>query len=169
VYDVSPSTVEGSRADPAAALAGQVRLTAMPIAATRFEDTRITWGTTRCYALRTVETVGDLTLESGTLTPTCTTLQDTFPPSAPKDLRAVAAAGVISLIWEPNAEKDVRGYLVLRGVSEESLAPITATPTTNTIYNDSVAAGTRYVYAVRAVDTAGNVSSVSNRVDETAR
>ena len=33
----------------------------------------------------------------------------------------------------------------------------------------SVQAGVRYVYAVRAVDKAGNASPPSNRVDETAR
>ena len=36
-------------------------------------------------------------------------------------------------------------------------------------FNDMVAAGTRYVYGVQAVDTAGNVGPVSNRVEETAR
>jgi len=43
-------------------------------------------------------------------------------------------------------------------------APITATT-----FKDDLAPGTRHVYAVRAVDKAGNMSAVSNRVEETAR
>ena len=36
-------------------------------------------------------------------------------------------------------------------------------------FSDHVQAGVRYVYAVQALDTAGNVSASSERVEETAR
>jgi hypothetical protein len=42
-------------------------------------------------------------------------------------------------------------------------------PVLETSFNDNVPAGTRYVYAVQAVDKAGNASAPSNRVEETAR
>ncbi len=171
VYDVSPSAVAaGTDANaPQLALAGQARLTQTPVDGTSYADSRIEFGSTRCYTVRTVETIGDLTLESDAPMPTCETLKDTFPPAAPKDLRIIATQGVISLIWEPNSEKDVAGYLVLRGTAADLLAVITPMPITETTFVDGVAAGTRYWYEVRAVDRAGNISPVSNRVEELAR
>jgi hypothetical protein len=42
-------------------------------------------------------------------------------------------------------------------------------PITATTFKDDLTPGTRHVYAVRAVDKAGNMSAPSNRVEETAR
>ena len=89
-------------------------------------------------------------------------------------LAAVADQGGISLIWEPNAEIDLAGYLVLRGeAGDATLHPLTATPVVETRFRDTrVTPGSRYVYAVVAVDThlpVSNVSVESNRVEETAR
>jgi len=169
VYDVSPSAVAASANSGGAQPAGQLRLTQTPIAQTKYADSRIEWGATRCYVVRTVETLGDLTLESDAPAPECQTLKDTFPPAAPKDLRLIATDRVISLIWEPSSENDVAGYLVLRGTSEDTLEPITPAPITATTFSDGVAPGRRYWYVVRAVDRAGNVGPPSNRVDELAR
>jgi len=169
VYDLSPSAVASASSGGNLQLAGQVRLTRTPVDGTSYTDSRIEFGSTRCYTVRTVETVGDLTLESEAPPPECQTLKDTFPPTAPKDLRIITTQGVISLIWEPNTEKDVAGYLVLRGTAPETLAVITPMPITETTFVDGVAAGTRYWYVVRAVDRAGNLSPVSNRVEELAR
>ena len=93
------------------------QLTKTPIAETQYTDTRLTWGATRCYAVRSVETVDALTVESEATPPSCVTLADTFPPAAPKGLQAVATEGVINLIWDPNAETDLDGYILLRAVS----------------------------------------------------
>ena len=55
---------------------------------------------------------------------TCVTLTDTFPPSPPKSLAAVANAGRINLIWEPSDDADLAGYLVLRSeLPDATLAP----------------------------------------------
>ncbi len=168
VYDVSPS-VDPSAASPAV-LAGETRLTGEPLAATAYDDTRMEWGRTRCYAVRTVETIAGQTLESDATMPACVTPVDTFPPSPPKNLRHIASDGVISLIWEPDVEADVTGYVVLRGVAPGgALDPITPAPITVTVFDDRVPAGTRYVYAVEAVDRAGNRSAPSDRVEDAAR
>jgi hypothetical protein len=155
---------------PASAAAGPVN--PEPIEAPAYEDPRLAFGVQRCYALRTVERRGNLTLES-TLSPaTCHTPVDTFPPLAPTGLTAVGSEGGVSLIWEPNAETDVVGYLVLRGQPGEALRPLMETPVAETTYRDTTAAaGVMYVYAVVAVDNAtpGNVSPESNRVQEAAR
>jgi hypothetical protein len=170
VYDVSPSAATSSTTEQASAVAGPLRLTDTPVSEPHFEDTRMAWGVTRCYSIRTVETFGTLTLESDPSPPDCTTLVDTFPPAAPKELKAVATAGAINLIWEPNSEADVAGYIVLRGIwPGETLEPITPAPITETTYSDSTKPGTRYVYGVQAVDRAGNVSPISNRADDTVR
>ena len=46
---------------------------------------------------------------------------------------------------------------------------LVAAPVLETSFNDTVQPGVRFVYAVRAVDKAGNASAPSNTVEETAR
>jgi hypothetical protein len=146
------------------------RLTQTPIKALEFEDTRIEWGATRCYAVRAVKAIGASTLESEAGEPQCEKLVDTFAPSAPKGLNAVSSEGAVSLIWEANAEPDVAGYYVLRGQPGGHLDRLTPTPIPESSFLDSTATrGVRFVYAVVAVDKAGNISAQSERVEETAR
>jgi hypothetical protein len=97
-------------------------------------------------------------------------LVDTFPPAAPKGLQAVATEGVINLIWDANTEADLDGYILLRGIAPGGeLASITPSPVRETAFRDPVPAGVRYVYALRAVDKAGNASQPSERLEEAAR
>jgi hypothetical protein len=146
------------------------RLTPMPVKETEFEDTRIEWGATRCYVIRAVQLVGTSNVESNDGEPSCEKLVDTFPPAAPKALRAVATDGAINLIWEVNTEPDLAGYYVRRtqlpGTTEQRLTP---TPLQDASFLDNVQPGVRFAYVVVAVDKAGNMSAPSNRVEETAR
>ena len=169
VYDVSPADVTSGSSGTARAPA-ETRLTKMPIAEAQFSDARIEWGAERCYVVRAVETVGDLTLESDGAPPACKKLVDTFPPAAPKGLTAVPTEGAINLIWQSNGEKDLAGYLVLRAVAPgENLSPVTPSPIQGTTFKDAVEPAVRYVYAVAAVDKAGNTSAPSSAVEATAR
>jgi hypothetical protein len=147
----------------------EVQLTKTPVTEARFADARISWGSTRCYLVRTVEMFASLAVESGGGERECVTLKDTFPPAAPQGLTAVASEGAISLIWEPNNEPDLRGYLVLRGAAAGRLEPITPEPMTETTFRDEVPRGAHYAYAIKAVDKAGNISAPSASVEETAR
>lgn len=148
----------------------ETRLTKEPLVETSYSDARITWGDQRCYAVRAVEMIDALSVESDERPATCVTLKDTFPPAPPKGLSGVASDGAISLIWEPSAEKDLAGYLVLRAPAPSStLEPVTLEPIPATNFEDKVQAGVRYVYAIVAVDKAGNRSAPSNRLEETAR
>jgi predicted small lipoprotein YifL len=149
--------------------ASYTRLTKTPIAAAEYTDARLTWGSTRCYAVRSVETVGTLAVESEATPPVCVTLADTFPPAAPKGLQGVATEGAINLIWDANTEPDLEGYILLRASADGPLMPITAAPIHETAYQDRVPAGERYVYAVEAVDKAGNASPASEGIEEAAR
>jgi hypothetical protein len=148
-------------------------LNPQPLGVLTFTDPRMSFGVERCYAVRTVEVAGQVTMESAPSPPACVTPRDTFAPAAPRGLAAVGGEGAINLIWEPNAEADLAGYVVLRGeVGGGALAPLVETPIAETTYRDAtVRPGVRYVYAVVAVDkaTPGNVSGESNRVEETAR
>ncbi len=147
-----------------------VRLTATPVDATSYSDTRVVFGEKRCYTIVTAETIDGATIESDAAPPICETLVDTFPPAVPKAVKAISTEGAINLIWEPNAERDLAGYIVLRGVEPaQTLQPITAAPIVEPSFRDNVQSGIAYVYAVRAVDKAGNASDLSARVVETAR
>jgi len=147
-----------------------VRLTDKPIYAATFADKRVAFGENRCYTVAAVETVDGGTVESDTPPPECRKLLDTFPPAVPKNLKAIPSEGAVSLIWEPNTEKDLAGYIVLRGVEPaETLQPVTPAPIVEASFKDDVKPGIAYVYAVRAVDKAGNSSAASARVVETAR
>jgi len=97
-----------------------------------------------------------------------------FPPAPPAGVAAVPSEGGISLIWEPNSELDLGGYLVLRGEpGDATLGQLTAAPIAEARFRDTtVQPGTRYIYAVVAVDTRlplPNVSAASVPVEETAR
>jgi hypothetical protein len=146
------------------------QLTAKRIAEPQYADPRMTWGATRCYTVRAVETVGALAVESAASEPVCVTLADTFRPAAPKGLQAVASEGVINLIWDANAEADLDGYYLLRGPAPgDELVPITTALIRETAFQDPVPSGMRYVYALQAVDRSGNLSPISERTEETAR
>lgn len=146
------------------------RLTTSPIPDLSFVDQRIAWGEERCYVVRAAETIDGLTVEGDPSERRCVTLTDTFPPGAPGGLTAIASEGAINLIWEPNREADLAGYRVLRDAGGTGVfVPATPTPITDTTFRDSVGSGVTAVYAVEAVDKAGNASPRSPSVQETAR
>lgn len=160
-------------ADDPYALKLPVALTPAPLAITEFPIAGVTYGVERCFVIRAVDMVSGALAQGGESPRGCVTPVDTFPPAAPKSLGAIAGAGVINLIWEPNTEADLAGYIVLRGDAPgDTLQAITTAPVKETTYRDNtVRPGVRYVYAVVAVDSATpqNVSPQSNRAEETAR
>lgn len=161
VYEVSTSERSDTRL---------TRLTKDPIDQTQFADARIVWNEERCYTVRAVETIDGVRVESDEAPATCRKLIDTFAPAAPKGLQAISSEGAISLIWDANTEKDIRGYLVMRGdPAAAELTQVTPQPIQETSFKDAVRPGVRYAYAVRAIDTAGNIGAMSERVEETAR
>ena len=106
--------------------------------------------------------------------PVCVTPIDVFAPAAPTGLAAVPSEGGISLIWEPNLELDLGGYLVLRREGgDATLRQLTDSPIVDARFRDmDVKAGARYTYSVVAVDAQlplPNMSAESERVEEVAR
>jgi hypothetical protein len=152
-------------------------LNASPLPTPAFGDNRLAFGQERCYAVRSTEKFGNASVESTPSAVTCITPLDTFAPAAPKNLSAVGGENGVSLIWEPNTEPDLGGYIVQRGEvpadgSAPKPTPLTPQPIAETTYRDGTARpGVRYVYAVVAVDraTPHNVSEASNLVEATVR
>jgi hypothetical protein len=174
VYDVtSPAAKSGSARAGETAVSeavSETRLTKTPITEGEFVDKRIEWGVERCYTVRAVWTFGELSVESDAAPPACTTPTDTFPPGAPAGLTPIPSEGAITLIWNPNTEGDLAGYVVFRAsVPAGVLMPLTPAPIQLTTFRDTVARGARFAYAVQAVDKAGNASPESARVEESAR
>ena len=175
VYEVDPAP-----AAPAAAAAAPpvprmpVPVNGEPLAGSAFEDVRLTFGAERCYVVRTVDSFGPgLAVASEASRVACVTPKDTFPPSAPRGLQAVAGTGTISLIWELNTDADLAGYLVLRAPAPAGpFDRLTPEAIRETTYNDTTAKpGVRYRYAVVAIDTAVpfNTSPASSAVEVVAR
>jgi hypothetical protein len=147
----------------------EIRLTRTPSAEPGFADERIEWGAERCYTVRSTKTIDGLTVEGDAAPRRCVTLVDRFAPAPPTGLQTVASEGAIYLIWNGNGEKDLAGYIVLRGTSPDGLTPITAAPIQATTLRDAVTTPFEGFYAVQAVDRAGNMSGMSAVVAETAR
>ncbi len=148
-------------------------LNTMPLTTPAYADRPVELGIERCYAVSTLDVIGGLDVRSRLSAEICVTLVDVFPPAAPEGLTAVGSDGAVGLIWQPNDEEDLGGYLVLRGLPPgETLQPLTPEPVPENTYRDTTAEpGVRYVYAVRAVDlvTPPNVSPLSNQVENAAR
>ena len=151
----------------------QVPLNPAPLTSPAFGRPGVEFGKESCFTIRSVVRTGPVSLESDATPPACVTPTDIFPPSAPPELSAVSAEGVVNLIWQPSPDPDVAGYIVLRAEAPgDTLAPITREPIQATTYRDAaVTVGVRYVYAVVAVDkaTPPNTSPQSRRIEETVR
>lgn len=148
----------------------RVPLTPASVEAPSFTDAGIEWQKERCYVVRAAVMREGVRLESAPSPPGCVTPRDSFPPARPDGLVSVGSEGAISLIWTPNTEPDLAGYIVLRAVAPDTdMVPLTPEPIADTNFRDTVPAGSRVSYAVQAVDKAGNRSAPSNPTIETAR
>jgi hypothetical protein len=152
---------------------GRQPINAAPLSAPSFEYADAQFGKEYCFRVRTVLASKTGGIEGEPSDEMCVTPQDTFSPAAPKRPDAVATPGQINLIWDANTEKDLAGYLVLRGDAPDgTLQALTPAPIRDASYRDTtVQPGVRYAYAIVAVDNAtpANTSQQSPRVEETAR
>ncbi len=131
----------------------------------------VVFGEERCFTLRTVVTLGNVSYESAPAGPVCETPRDTYPPPAPGSARGAAEEGRISIEWTAVTASDLAGYHILRGEGPgATLQQLTKTPVAGTQYVDTTTRqGIEYVYVVVAVDAAGNISPQSPQVRLTGR
>ena len=148
-------------------------ITAAPVDDLTFFDS-VEFDRVRCYEVRAVRGLGPAAVASAPSERRCVSEVDVFPPAPPTSLSAVTREGGVDLIWEASPDLDVWGYVVLRGTAgDATLQPLNAAPVIETQFTDTtVMPGTRYVYAVVAVDSrlpVPNMSGESERLEETAR
>jgi hypothetical protein len=158
---------------PAGTVAVPRPITPAPVDELTFTDS-VEFDRERCYEVRAVRGFGPDAAESAPTERRCLMPVDVFAPEAPVNLATVVRPGAIDLIWESSPDADVWGYVVLRGApGDATLQPLNTTPVIETQFTDTtVTAGTRYVYAVLAVDSrlpVPNISAESARIEETAR
>jgi fibronectin type 3 domain-containing protein len=132
--------------------------------AATFLDATATLGTRVCYVARTVVSGAPL-IESEASNEACVGVEDKKAPAAPQGVAVLATDAGIEVSWSPSPEPDLALYRVYRhaaGAGPERIAEVRA-PETSAL--DTTAGAGRFVYAVTAVDTAGNESPRSTPVE----
>jgi hypothetical protein len=128
-------------------------------------------GTPTTAQTRTVTvTANDGRGGTGSATFTWTIRNDTQNPTKPSNVNATATPGQIRVTW--NASTDNVGvvrYNIHRSNTSGTLGPLIGTSTTTSYTDTTTVAGTFYVYRVKAVDAAGNLSQQSNPDSATAQ
>ena len=158
--ELSYVVLRGTGGDgPLAAITGE------PVRETRYVDTGLENETLYRYAVRAVRREGTATAYSEPSAPATVTPVDRTAPAPPTNLVAVPSATAVRLAWNPSASPDVTSYVVYRATGEGPFARIGTTPAITNLFTDrDVTAGTRYRYAVTALDAARvpNESARSN-------
>jgi predicted small lipoprotein YifL len=139
------------------------KLTLLTAADLGFEDRNFEFGKAYGYFVRAVSAGREGAVESGDSRAAEIVPRDVFPPAAPAGLAVVAADGLVSLSWRPAKERDLDGYRVWRKeAGGPAFLPIGEDLVRENTFTDrSAAKGVTYVYAVSAVDLAGNESPKS--------
>ena len=142
-----------------------------PAYARNYLGSFLEFDSSHCYAVRVVDYIDEMRLMGEASQATCVVFTDTFEPSAPTGLFAVSDAESVNLIWDPNVEGDVVGYIVLRGSpTDTTLERLTTEPIEGNSYRDTeVVSGESYSYQILALDSAvpPNVSLPSGIITET--
>jgi len=119
---------------------------------------------THSYAVSAIDAADNESGLSNVASATVVVSGDTTPPTAPSGLTATAdlATGTIALSWTASTDDvAVSGYRVFRDNGTTPIATVTGTT-----FNDTNQLGT-HVYAVAAIDAAGNQSALSNSATAT--
>ena len=91
---------------------------------------------------------------------------DTTPPPAPSDLHFASVSGQMVLTWSPSAAPDVAGYEVyVYGEGNGVIEAIDANSADNLYQIPAGPESGTSIYRVRAVDTSGNASALSESVE----
>jgi fibronectin type 3 domain-containing protein len=128
-----------------------------------YTDVALTAGTTYYYAVQEMDTAGNVSPMSTTVS-----VATLAPPSAPTGVKATASAtNQVSLSWAAGPSSlSLVGYHIFRGTTSSNLTLVASRPTSP--YTDGpLTPGTKYFYAVQEVDAAGSVSAMSATVSVT--
>ena len=93
---------------------------------------------------------------------------DTQAPAAPEGLTAQANPASVTLSWNASAEADLEGYMLLRSPADSADWNTIARKLTETTFTDNTCTpGTAYIYKVKAIDRAQNLSEPSATAEAT--
>ena len=161
------------RFDQSQTESGQTPINSTLISETQYSDKSFRFGEKYNYIVRSVSLgTNGAQVESLNSNTIAVVQTDVYKPSAPGRISIVAAPGRISLFFPANPERDVVGYNIYRSTDPDlpldSWTKLNTQLLTRTTYQDeTVEAGKRYYYYLRAVDAAGNESAPSEVVSET--
>ncbi|HKW99964.1 MAG TPA: hypothetical protein VJN43_19645 [Bryobacteraceae bacterium] len=133
-----------------------------------YTDATAEYGKAYHYAVEAIRTERDVRASSEPSAEVTTTPVDTFPPSVPSALAALASTGSIELVWNRDTEPDLAGYRVYRAVGDGPFEKLAETQQSPSYSDRNIQPGRKYRYAVSAFDNAGNESRRSAPVDVTA-
>ena len=135
--------------------------------------TRFTWNLlpnlSYTVAVRAVNALGVASAYSGEVSHA--TVRDTVPPAVPAGLAVTPGFETLWLRWTPNSEADLAGYEVFEAATSTPAPTAGSAPTyvisANALVVTALADGVTRHYWLRAVDTSGNKSAWSARVQGT--
>lgn len=138
-----------------------VPLNAKPFSGTAYIDTGAPYGARLVYTVR-ASLPENPRVEGAAATEAVIDYRDIFPPAAPAHLDALSEAALVRLVWDPVTAPDLAGYVIFRAEADGPPERLNKELLKESFFTDeSVKAGRRYRYTVRAVDTAGNQSAPS--------
>jgi chitodextrinase len=126
---------------------------------TAYQDTTVVASTTYSYTVQAIDAAGNASGQSPAAIVTTPAVLDTTAPSIPTGLTATTVSlAQINLSWTASTDNiAVTGYRIVRNGF-----PLVDLPGNVTTYeNRGLSASTTYLYTVRALDAAGNVSGSS--------
>ena len=142
-------------------------ITPQPLVTASYTDTGLENNSEYRYAVCSVR-LDPRAAVTGALSPVVTAIPAvTTPPKPPSNLVAIPSPGALRLAWSPSTEANVALYAVYRAAGTGAFIRIGTTLLGNTTFVDrDVRPGTRYRYAVTALDNARdpNESARSNEV-----
>ena len=142
-----------------------------PLRDPSYEDKTQIYGETYYYAVPAFISGGAQRIEGFPSDEIKVSPRDVYAPQPPQGVVAISGRGFIKLMWKPNAEADLAGYVIYKKkASETKWARLNPVPLAETNYTDSnVKEGEAYQYRITAVDNAEspNESTPSEEVTET--
>ena len=147
------------------------RLNASLIKEEKYDDRNFVFGQTYRYVIRASATDTLPYSESENSEETEILTKDTFAPEPPEGLISVAGQEILAISWDANVEGDLDGYRVWRRDEEATeFRLLTPDLIKENAFNDKdVEKGKMYVYAVTALDRAGNESLKSKAISDMIR
>ena len=122
-----------------------------------FTDADFVWKAAYSYFVRAFGKISTGVVESAESPVVVVAPEDTFAPSTPAGLQAVAGESAVELSWNLSPEADTAGYHVYRGGERLNTVPLSAPA-----FSDrGTGRGRQYSYTVSAVDDKGNESPPS--------